>query len=342
MKKILSIALIIILFTNFYVFAGRNYTIKYAYPDKIKTMSINDLLKSSKTKTSLKSRDKTPPKLISSSPKNASSNISINSIIYLNFSENIKQSNLKNIYVKENGKNISIKTSVGSRQIIIRPLFPLKYDTLYTLYVGKGSVKDYSNNQNFSFSINFRTEKQKSNNNNIIISPDNNAKPQSPFTYILYDGKNIIRNYDYTKDKEYLFFSDIKDISSITNLKFDENKLPLADYDGYKYNPLLISQYGLQNYSYYIKYSDKGKLNNAIKAADYLTEKLDSSGKWINEFDYKYDNINLKSPWSSSLTQGLGISLLVRIYEETKDVKYLDAAKKALEPLLKSSSEGDF
>ncbi|MCX7885555.1 MAG: D-glucuronyl C5-epimerase family protein [Caloramator sp.] len=359
MKKIAVTTLIIFLFTNFCALAARNYPIKYAYPNKIKKMSIYDFFKKGKPKAYSKSKykknysklkDKTSPRLISSSPKSASSNVNINSNIYLNFSENIKQNNLKNIYLKENNQNISIKTSIKGKQIIIHPSLPLKYDKIYTLYVGKGAVKDYSNNENSSFSINFRTEKGKINNtgsgnSTVINNKDNNSsnsnlKSQNPFTYILYDNKSIVKKYDYTKDREYLFFSDIKDISSIKDLKFDENKIPLADYNGYKYNPLLIAQYGLQNYNYYIRYNDREKLNNAVKAADYLLQNIDSSGKWINNFDYKYNNVNLKAPWSSSLTQGLGISLLIRIYEETKNIKYLDTAKKALEPLLKSSNEG--
>lgn len=126
------------------------------------------------------------------------------------------------------------------------------------------------------------------------------------------------------------------------DIKFDNNKIPMANYNGYKYNPLLICQYGLQNYSFYKRYYDYEKFKNAVLSADYLVKAIDKSGKYINDFSYKYENNNITSPWSSSLCQGLAISLLVRVYNETKDTKYLDAAKLSLEPLLKSEKDGGF
>ena len=59
----------------------------------------------------------------------------------------------------------------------------------------------------------------------------------------------------------------------------------------------------------------------------------------MHHFDWEYRN-KLKAPWYSALAQGNGISLLVRIYLETKEEKYLGTAQEAFESFLKIIDEG--
>jgi D-glucuronyl C5-epimerase C-terminus len=48
-----------------------------------------------------------------------------------------------------------------------------------------------------------------------------------------------------------------------------------------------------------------------------------------DHFDWEYRD-TLRAPWYSALAQGQGISILVRAQKESRDPKYLDAAKRAL------------
>ncbi|KRQ87834.1 hypothetical protein ABG79_00639 [Caloramator mitchellensis] len=350
MKRVAAISLFIMIFINSLALAGREYILKYAYPNKTKTMSIYDLLGGNSSSKTVSKKDKTGPKLISSNPKSGQLNVKVNSSIVLNFNENIKLGkNYRLISLKNgNGKSVGISFKVNKKQLIVKPSILLDYDTPYALYVQYASLKDYSGNGNNSFRISFRTEKLKiaggntggSGNTSGSVDKGNDVSNLQYFSYLFDGGKNILKDYNYLTDKEYLFFADLKDIETIKDIKFDSNGIPMADYNGYKYNPLLVAEWGLQQYSLYRRNYDSNRLNNAIKAADYIVNKIDSKGKLVNGFDYKEGSINLKSPWSSSLAQGLGISLLIRIYEETEDVKYLNAAKKALEPLLKGTNEG--
>ena len=50
----------------------------------------------------------------------------------------------------------------------------------------------------------------------------------------------------------------------------------------------------------------------------------------MHYFDFEYRD-KLASPWYSGLAQGLGLSLLSRAYIETRNDKYLNAAKKSMD-----------
>jgi len=59
----------------------------------------------------------------------------------------------------------------------------------------------------------------------------------------------------------------------------------------------------------------------------------------MHHFDWEYRD-TLKSPWYSALAQGNGISLLVRIYIETKDEKYFETAQQAFISLYTPIKDG--
>lgn len=330
MKRIFSLFILIVLAFNTTAFAGREYILKYAYPEKVKTMSIYDLLgdgsKVSKNKkVSYVKKDKVAPYVVSSIPKNGLQNVKIGSSITLNFSENVKLKNLKSISLFGNGKRVGFSIKLSGNKVAIRPS-KLLYGTNYVLSLPSGSFKDSSGNSSKAFVLRFRTEG---------IKLADNVNSMSYFSFIFDDGKNILRNYSYKIDGEYLFLADVKDITKVAGIKFDENNILMANYDGYKYNPLLIAEWGLQNYSYYKRNQNGEYLKRAKYAADFLVDNINAQGLWTNDFDYKELNISMKRGWASSLTQGLGISLLIRMYNETKDEKYLNIAKFALEPLKK-------
>jgi len=127
---------------------------------------------------------------------------------------------------------------------------------------------------------------------------------------------------------------------------FDKNGIPLLDYRGTigrQYNPVAVAQYGLGHYNLFKKTSDKKNFNIFLKQADWLVDNLEVNQKglkvWMHHFDWEYKE-NLKSPWYSALSQGQGISLLIRAYLETRDKKYLNSANLAFQSFLKETKQG--
>jgi len=127
---------------------------------------------------------------------------------------------------------------------------------------------------------------------------------------------------------------------------FDEQGIPLLDYHGKigkQYNPIAISQYGLGNYALYLKTGQESYQKKAVLVADWLAQNLEqnSHGRWVwnHYFDFEYSK-TLKAPWYSGLAQGQGISLLLRVYEDTGKKQYLSGAKKAFETMLCSIKNG--
>lgn len=127
---------------------------------------------------------------------------------------------------------------------------------------------------------------------------------------------------------------------------FDKNGIPLLDYRGKvgkQYNPIAIAQYGLGHYNLYKQTKNRKNLDISIKQADWLVNNLEKNDQgvlvWMHHFDWEYRE-TLKSPWYSALAQGNGISLLARIYLETKNEKYLETAKQALKSLFITINNG--
>ncbi len=115
----------------------------------------------------------------------------------------------------------------------------------------------------------------------------------------------------------------------------DENGVPLLNYGGNigkQYNPIAIAQYGLGNFNLYKQTGNQIFKKKATIQANWMVENLIENDKgipvWMHNFDWNYVE-KLKAPWYSGLAQGQGISLLVRIYKETKDKKYRDTVEKA-------------
>jgi len=126
----------------------------------------------------------------------------------------------------------------------------------------------------------------------------------------------------------------------------DANGIPKLDYHGevgLQYNPIAIAQYALGNYNHYLKGADPARFDKFLLAADWLVDNLEKNPKgvwvWNHYFDWEYRD-TLYSPWYSALSQGQGISCLVRAHLETKNDKYLGAAEKALNSFLVELDQG--
>jgi hypothetical protein len=127
---------------------------------------------------------------------------------------------------------------------------------------------------------------------------------------------------------------------------FDDAGIPLIDYKGnigLQYNPIAIAQYGLAHYNIFEKNNSQKSLSIFIKQADWLVNNLESNEKglrvWMHHFDWEYREV-LKNPWYSALAQGQGISVLVRAYNLTQDIRYMEAADEAFQSLVTLIQDG--
>lgn len=127
---------------------------------------------------------------------------------------------------------------------------------------------------------------------------------------------------------------------------YDETGIPMLDYRGkvgLQYNPIAIAQYGLGNYNLYRRAGDAERKAKFLRAADWLVRNLEETRwdtkVWNHRFDWEYRD-TLKSPWYSALSQGQGVSLLLRAHNETGRGPYLKAAEEALETFKKGVDAG--
>jgi len=128
--------------------------------------------------------------------------------------------------------------------------------------------------------------------------------------------------------------------------QYDEERIPLLDYHGSvgtQYNPIAIAQYGLGNHNLYRRTGEESRRSRFMRAADWLAENLEETpyGTWVwnHHFDWEYRD-KLIAPWYSALSQGQGISVLVRAHQDSGNEKYLSAAKKALDSFKKETETG--
>ncbi len=120
---------------------------------------------------------------------------------------------------------------------------------------------------------------------------------------------------------------------------------------GRQYNPLAVAQYGLGHFNKYLKL--KSDPSTALRAsehfriakiqAEWLVKNLEPNDfgvpVWKHKFRWHYKHY-LPAGWFSGHSQGTGISLLGRLYQETNDSRYLEAAKQAFIALKTPISHG--
>jgi len=128
--------------------------------------------------------------------------------------------------------------------------------------------------------------------------------------------------------------------------QYDPTGIPLLDYHGtvgLQYNPIAIAQYGLGNYNLFRRTGDSERRRKFLRVADWLVSNLEQNpvGLWVwnHHFDWEY-RTPLKAPWYSALSQGQGISALIRAYRETNKSTYLEAAQRAFDTFSKTVDKG--
>lgn len=164
-------------------------------------------------------------------------------------------------------------------------------------------------------------------------------------SYLTFWHEKPALNKDFKRDELGAYYMTFEDKARYAGPK-DKNGVILFDYYGNigrQYNPVAIAQYGLGNFNLYLKTKEKKYLDIAKEQANWLVDNLETNEfglkVWMHHFDWTYKKL-LKAPWYSALSQGNGISLLARIYKETKDEKYLNVLKDAFQSMLIEIKDG--
>lgn len=129
--------------------------------------------------------------------------------------------------------------------------------------------------------------------------------------------------------------------------EFDKNYIPLFKFkEKDYYHPVVIAQYGLQEYNKFVKTGNLIHLKAAKNAADWLVNNQnDKNGIWYYHFDFNVGGTGLllPAPWGSAMAQGQAISLLSRVALFVEDNRtYIESAKKGISSLTVPVEDGGF
>ncbi|UCD16577.1 MAG: hypothetical protein JSV44_08940 [Candidatus Zixiibacteriota bacterium] len=120
---------------------------------------------------------------------------------------------------------------------------------------------------------------------------------------------------------------------------FDDNGVPL--YAGKEENvhlPVHIAFWALGHFHLHRRSGDEKHRKAFLRAADWFARDQDDRGAWQSPLAMK--RFRLKPPFPSAMSQGLGISCLIRAYRLTRNEPYLTCAVKALRPFHEEIRDG--
>lgn len=130
------------------------------------------------------------------------------------------------------------------------------------------------------------------------------------------------------------YYNDLRE--KVTDKPLREQELPLSYIDTGEqiYFSIGIMQYGLGCYDLYLLNNDEKMKEKMFLCAEWAVENQQENGGW-KTFAHLYSD----RPYSA-MAQGEGISLLVRAYLESKNEKYLEAARRAATFMLVPVEQG--
>lgn len=149
----------------------------------------------------------------------------------------------------------------------------------------------------------------------------------------------------YSSTGPYLDYLTRGNIAGGSNVRIDaKGVIQVQRGDTWVYNPVTISQYGLQQFSYYRRDQSSTALHKAVVQAGWLLSNQEKpSGLWRYNYAFGVGGMSetLAAGWASAMAQGQAMSLLTRIGSvyPTK-TGYVAGARLALQPLLKPVSQG--
>lgn len=159
--------------------------------------------------------------------------------------------------------------------------------------------------------------------------------------YLMLTGKSVWHvNQDigkcFAKDEIRGYYNNmIEKVTKMPNL-LDSDEMPklnLAE-GNFTYFPVAIFQYGLGCYDLWLQTKDERYMRKFMQCVEWTMAHQDEKGRWNNFAHYCPE-----TPYGS-MAQGEAASLMIRAYVHTKEQKYLDAAKRALDFMLLPLEDG--
>ena len=130
------------------------------------------------------------------------------------------------------------------------------------------------------------------------------------------------------------------------HLSRDENGVVVREYraQGRQYNPVFIAWSALMSLERHWRNPDPGHLDFFGSQARWLKAnaitRSDGASVWPFYFDWQEGRCQMKAPWISAMSQGLGISVLVRNYRLTQDRDSLTICEQAASVFERGIEEG--
>lgn len=152
--------------------------------------------------------------------------------------------------------------------------------------------------------------------------------------------------YAYSAKGEYLNYAETTPIELKSNVKLDANGVIMVRHtDGkFYYNPVTISQYGLQRWSRWKRTGDPVHRWHAVLQANWLVKnQKQERGIWTYDKPWSVSAFNevLPAGWASAMAQGQAMSLLTRVGTAYPGKRlYMDAARRAYRPFVKTVANG--
>nr|BFD59360.1 hypothetical protein CKG001_14670 [Bdellovibrio sp. CKG001] len=131
----------------------------------------------------------------------------------------------------------------------------------------------------------------------------------------------------------------------------DEEGVPYLEITkvGKQYHPAWVATYALAYAGVEAYNSDLENIADDKKftaCINWLKTNLKqhSNGTWVwyYYFDSTYNDVSIKAPWSSPFAQALGIQAFLVAYRRTKDLQYVELAKRASQSLFRPLRDGGF
>ncbi|WP_028778833.1 D-glucuronyl C5-epimerase family protein [Shimazuella kribbensis] len=182
---------------------------------------------------------------------------------------------------------------------------------------------------------------------NPIVKPYTNVGTFNS-TYRVYVYPFTIKNLTAQTDDPYYYdFVNGKSVEELTKpvspFLLDKNGMPMIQYGGSTYyHPVRTAGNGLYYLNAYKQLNKPEYLEKAKQYANHLAtlSASYSDGSLFFAYKFKYTVLGrstetLTSPWFSAMSQGQALSLYIRIYQVTKETKYLTYANRTLKSMLK-------
>lgn len=138
--------------------------------------------------------------------------------------------------------------------------------------------------------------------------------------------KEEIRGYYNNMTEKVTKMPELLDNDEMPKLNLAEGK--------FTYFPVAIFQYGFGCYDLWLQTKEERYIRKFMQCVEWTMEHQDEKGRWNNFSHYRPE-----TPYGS-MAQGEATSLLVRAHVHTKEQKYLDAAKRALDFMLLPLEDG--